>query len=295
MISRRKFLIIAGGATAFPASAMSSTPTNSWRGIALGAQAQIILNHPQSSILIPQAIAEISRLEKIFSLYRADSELVLLNQQGSLRNPSFEMVELLSICDHVHTQTLGAYDPTVQSLWATYAQEIANGGFPSDTQTAEARNLIGWNKVHFSTREVTFGKLGMALTLNGIAQGFIADKVAAFLRSNGIRNTLVNTGEIAAIGLTQDGTPWPVQAQGAHHALTDMAIATSAPLGTVLDKAETVGHIFDPRTGFKGQVHNAVTVIDPSAAVADGLSTGFCLLTEQEIEVQKMSSQVITS
>lgn len=295
MISRRNFLIITGGAAAFPQSVLARTSAKSWRGIALGAQAQIILDHPQAETLIAQSVAEISRLENIFSLYRTDSELTALNTQGHLKNPSPEMVELLSITDRVHSQTLGAFDPTVQSLWATYAQEIAAGAFPSDAQITTARNLIGWENVQVSTRNIQFKKSGMALTLNGIAQGYIADKVSALLRNNGVRNTLVNTGEIAAIGSAPDAGNWTVKAQNRSYPLSDMAVATSAPLGTVLDADETVGHIFDPRVGMTRAPHKTVTVFDPSAAVADGLSTGFCLLSAQEIAAQKRSSRVIVS
>ena len=40
-----------------------------WRGIALGAEARIILDHPNAEQLIAGAVAEIERLEGMFSLY----------------------------------------------------------------------------------------------------------------------------------------------------------------------------------------------------------------------------------
>ena len=126
-----------GGAAAFPSTTMASPTTQQWSGIALGAEAKIILDHPKADTLIAQAVAEISRLENIFSLYREDSQLSKLNTQGFLRLPAFEMVELLSICSRIHAQTLGAFDPTVQGLWALYAQEISAGKMP--TASAKGR------------------------------------------------------------------------------------------------------------------------------------------------------------
>lgn len=295
MISRRRFLTILGGAAAFPALAPLKANALQWSGIALGAQALIILDHPNADTLIPRALAEISRLENAFSLYRSDSELSRLNRNGSLQNPSHEMVELLSICSRIHQQTLGAFDPTVQSLWVAHARSIAAKKHLTDKQLRAARNLIGWQYVRNSPREIHFEKQGMALTLNGIAQGFIADKVAALLRTEGVQNTLVNTGEISAVGAAPNAATWQIQAQGQTLHLSDMAIATSAPLGTVLDAAETLGHIFDPRIGAVSKSHQAVTVIHKSAAIADGLSTGFSLLSRAEIDAQKGRARVIIS
>ncbi len=56
--------------------------------------------------------------------------------------------------------------------------------------------------------------------------------------------------------------------------------ATSAPRGTVFDAAGQVGHILDPRNGRPGGSWRQVTVTASNAALADGLSTAFCLMSE---------------
>jgi len=127
----------------------------------------------------------------------------------------------------------------------------------------------------------------MALTLNGIAQGFIADKVAAFFRAQGVENVMVNTGEIMAVGRAPDGNPWPVtiaHSDGQIVPLSNAAIATSAPLGTTFDAAGAIGHILDPRTGQHGGLWAQISVAATSAALADGLSTAFCLMDTAEID-----------
>ena len=152
-----------------------------------------------------------SRLERIFSLYVADSDLSKLNRAGLLSGPALELVELLSICSRLHARTDGAFDPTVQTLWSLYARQFAAGAAPTDEQVAEARTRTGWRFVDFSHDHVGFGQSGMSMTLNGVAQGFIADKVTAVFRRNGVSNVLVNTGEIAALGSAPDAAPWPVR------------------------------------------------------------------------------------
>jgi len=281
MTTRRRFLTILAGAAVLPTLANAAA---SWRGIALGADAQIILDHPNADALIASAVEEINRLEGLFSLHQ-DSQLTRLNAAGRLADPAPEMLELLSICSAVNARTSGAFDPTIQPLWALYAERISVGTTPSVAEIAAVNT--GWQHLRFSPAEVRFAKPEMALTLNGIAQGFIADKVAALFRANGIENVLVDTGEIMALGTAPNGAPWPVtiaNTGGKVAPLSNIAMATSAPLGTVFDGAGTIGHILDPRTGLSGGQWAQVTVTATSAALADGLSTAYCLMNKAEID-----------
>lgn len=305
MINRRRFISITAGAglsaLCGPAAASpSSPPLYRWRGIALGAAASIAIAHEDAPRLVALAQAEIARLEAIFSLYRTDSALSRLNAHGRLTAPPFELIELLSICESLHGMTEGAFDPTVQPLWALYAQSFSAGSQPTKSEIAETLRKTGWRHVRVSAREVAFAADGAALTLNGIAQGYISDKVAALLRRQGVTDTLVNMGEIVAMGRQPDGRPWrvgianpsdPAQARK-HHRLENRAIATSAPLGTVFDHAGSVGHILDPRTGYPGAKWRQVSVLAPQAARADGLSTAFCLMDEREIRQASAGLQV---
>lgn len=286
MTTRRRVLTILAGAATLPALGLRAADAPAqWRGIALGAEAHIVLDHPDGEHLIAMAVDEIHRLEAIFSLYKTDSQLARLNGAGVLENPAFEMLELLSITSQVHAQTGGAFDPTVQPIWALYAEHAAVGGRPSADAISARLLKTGLENVTWSAAQVSFAKPGMQLTLNGIAQGFIADKVADILRAEGVKNVLVNTGEIAALGVNPDGAAWPVGLQGGHvlH-LSDRAIATSAPLGTTFDQAATIGHILDPRTGMPASLWSRISVISTSACRADALSTAFCVMARTDID-----------
>lgn len=293
MITRRRVLTILAGAAVLPVlGARASTSVSEWNGIALGANARIILDHPDAERLIASAVDEIHRLEGIFSLYQKDSELSRLNRDGVLSNPSFEMIELLSICSNLNARTGGAFDPTVQTLWTTYAEA---GSLPSSDAIAQAMQSTGWKNVVYSGSEVSFVGARVALTLNGIAQGYIADRVTKLFKDNGIKNVLVNTGEISALGTAPDGSSWKVtlgDAEGKSVSLNNKSIATSAPIGTTFDSNGVVGHILDPRTGFPGGEWSQVSVVSTSAAIADGLSTAFTLMNEAEIIAAKGSDSV---
>lgn len=287
MTTRRRVFSILAGAAALPVlGSKAQAGVSQWRGIALGAGARIILDHPNADALIAQAVNEIHRLENIFSLYRGESQLSRLNRDGVLVNPAFEMVELLSLCSRLHSRTKGAFDPTVQAIWALYAKEYSAGNAPREEQISHVMSLTGWSNVNYAPDKVSFGRSGVKLTLNGIAQGFIADKVTAIFRSNGVTNVLVNTGEIVASGNAPNGDAWLINVSGQKDKfpLNDMAIATSAPLGTSFSQDGKTGHIIDPRTGRPGGKWAEISVIAKSGAEADGLSTAFCVMERPEIE-----------
>jgi len=296
MTTRRRVLTILAGAAALPVvGARASNSVKQWRGVALGAEARIILEHPDAERMIPRAVAEVRRLEKVFSLYMNDSDLSKLNREGVLFEPAFELVELLSVCSRLNSLTAGAFDPTVQTLWSLYAREHSNGLAPTEEQIARAKSLTNWEYVDFSSDRITFRRPDVSMTLNGIAQGFIADKITALFRRHGVSNVLVNTGEIAALGSAPDGAPWQVKLgtrDGNEIQLSNAAVATSAPLGTTFDTKGMAGHIIDPRTGYPGGHWSEVSVVSHSAADADGLSTAFCLMSRNEIEASQGANEV---
>ena len=290
-MNRRRFLAITaatvGAATATRAGA---EPLYQWRGQALGSRASITLKHPDAERIAARAAAEIARLENVFSLFRTGSELSRLNATGRLQAPSFELLDCLSVCGAVHAASGGLFDPTIQPLWASYAEHYAVGSAPDATARAAALALVGWASLRFDADLIHFARPGMALTLNGVAQGYIADRVADLLAAEGLTDILVDTGEMRALGGHPDGGAWPVTLDmggelvpGAMQ-LRDRALASSAPLGTVFDAKGRVGHILNPLTGLPAVPQwRLVSVTAPKAGLADALSTAFCLMPRADI------------
>src|SRR5512134_2073312 len=72
-----------------------------WRGTTMDALASMCVHHTsraEAERSIDRALAEVRRLERIFSLYREYSVLVELNRRGALQTPPPELVELLTSC-----------------------------------------------------------------------------------------------------------------------------------------------------------------------------------------------------
>ncbi len=308
MITRRRFLRIAatGAATAALSTysgvdpVLSSARTKTWKGRALGADASITMANPHPERLIAVVRDELERLERIFSLYRSDSTLVTLNRHGRLSDPPPELLEALTLCGGIYDRTGGAFDPTVQSLWQLYGDWIKQGKVPRAAQISATMKRVGWQLVSTSPRSIRL-RSGAQLTLNGIAQGYIADRVADLIRNEGLNNVLINTGEIVALGPRPDSRPWivglalPPANEIVHRKveLNDAALATSEPLGTTFDQMGAIGHIIDPRTGYPTSAWRQVSVSAKDAATADGLSTAFSVMDRGAINQAAQGAQVI--
>ena len=297
--TRRRFIGISAAAAGLavlpfglPARAHAQAEAVRWRGRALGAAAELIVHHhdrAQGERLVARAATEIARLERVFSLYMPDSALSTLNRQGALAAPPPELVEVLETSRRVWDLSDGAFDPTVQPLWLAYADHFAKPGAdpagPSPDAVERALALVGLDKVSFNRDRVAFAQAGMALTLNGIAQGFITDRIVEMLRAGGVESTLADIGEIRALGRRPDGSPWRVGIAGGGDSvdLVDRAIATSSADGFRFGGKDSPGHILDPRSGMAECLHRSVSVLAPEAATADALATAFCLMTGARI------------
>ena len=286
------------GIAAAAASRRPAADLHSWRGTALGARASLLIHHPQPSEarrLSALALAEIERLEKVFSLYRADSALSELNRRGHVASPPLDLLVLLERARRWSEITGGAFDVTLQPLWALYANYFdapgADPGGPESAQIEAARQLVDYRSVMLDSRRIELGRPGMAVTLNGIAQGYITDRVAALLRSEGLEKVLVDLGEIRALGSHPLGRPWRAGIEdpakpgrmAAEIEFADQALATSAVSGTLFDKAGAFHHLLDPRSGRPARGLASASVLAREASDADALSTAL-LVSQQPLE-----------
>jgi thiamine biosynthesis lipoprotein len=295
-ITRRRFIGIsaaAAGLSLQPLRAATQVAPVTWRGVALGAAASLQIYHQDRAFaekLIQRSLDELQRLERLFSLYRDDSVLVTLNRRGVLEAPPAELVELLGEARRYFELTGGMFDPTVQPLWTLYTDHFSKAGASSDGPPADevkaALAKVGLDGVLVSRDRIALARRGMALTLNGIAQGCIADRIVAVLRAGGIAHSLVDMGESRALGGRPDGQPWQVGLTDPDHPeriaasipLVDQAVATSGGYGFRFDAQGRFNHLFDPRTGRSADRHASVTALMPTATAADALSTAFTLL-----------------
>jgi FAD:protein FMN transferase len=293
---RRRFLTIAAASSGLPLLRVGASATpllRVWRGVALGADAVLQVHHPdpeQADRLIAHALDEVRRLERILSLYDPASALVRLNREGELAAPPFDLVRIFGESARFHRLTGGAFDVSVQPLWDLYAshfgQPDADPAGPSPAAIASVLPLVGQDAVELSPEYIRFTRRGMTVTLNGIGQGYVTDRVVERLREGGVEHALVDMGETRAIGGHPLGGAWSVGLEDPATParaldrvdLIDRAIATSGGYGTEFDPAGRFNHIFDPKDGSTSWRYASVSVVAGTATEADALSTAFCLM-----------------
>ena len=300
--SRRTALKLTGAAlvsgAAFPlAACTSSQELHFWEGVALGAPATIkLFDVPaaRSEALFKIAAKEAERMEAIFSLYDPESEISRLNKKGWLNDASPELIEVLNASRQISVYSAGAFDISVQPLWnlSVLMQKIEINQQDAKRLWAETRALVDYRFIKIEGHNISFAKPGVAITLNGIAQGYISDKVANLLQREGVKNGLVNIGEFKAFGRSEDGQPWRVGVQNPLNVLDqleilelrDQGLATSSGMAGKIN--EDLLHIFDTRARSAKQSPPSfvsASVVHKSAMVADGFATAFTLMDEKPI------------
>ena len=264
-----------------------------WRGRALGAPARLTLVHPDRSVAeraVARCLGEVARLERVFSLYDPESELARLNRGGRLDVASHDLRVLLAEARRLTLATDGAFDVTVQPLWRLHAEHFAQPGAdpagPGQGAVEAARALLGADRIDLSGGGVRLARPGMALTLNGIAQGFITDRVAELLRDSGFERVLIQCGETSALDAPGGGRHWRVRVPDPVAALdlVNQAVATSSGLATSFEATGHHHHILDPATGRSANRYRGTTAIAGRAALADALSTALYILPPRDGE-----------
>jgi thiamine biosynthesis lipoprotein len=286
-VKRRQFVRAALGSSALAAcgAASSATPLRWQRRTLLGFGTTLSLQaaHEDEATLeraLDAALAMLRRIEAQMSLFDPMSALSLLNRERVLRAPPAELVQVLQIAQHVSRASGGAFDVTVQPLWQAFDAAHRESRVPAPRDVAAARARVDWRALHAAPHELRLLQPGMAVTLNGIAQGYAADRVRSVLARHGIRHALVDAGEFAPLGANPLQQPWTLGIADPRDAAALLArlitdgrcVATSADSEITFSADRRHHHIFDPHTGYSPPALAAVTVVAASGALADALT-----------------------
>lgn len=244
---------------------------------------------------------ELETVEQSMSTYRADSELSLLNARGAATPVvvSEQLAQVLNAALLVAGQSGGSLDITVGELvglWGFGPDSVT--ALPDEAVISRALSQAGWQHINLSQRadgawEVRFDR-PVKLTLAAIAKGYGVDRVADALDVLGCRSYLVDVGgELRTRGLSPRGEPWRVGVEVPDStqlasvqrvlSLRDGALATSGDYRNYRElDGRRYSHTIDPSTGWP-VTHNlaSVTVVHPSAMMADAYATALLVLGEQ--------------
>lgn len=297
-MQRRTFISAAIGSVAgmaglsLPGSMARGTATASgvrpYQGAALAFGTTIavtVLHHDQrqAELAIEDALHAARNIDRLMSIYTPASQVFQLNRDGRLARPDPHLLVVLAQAQTLSQWSDGAFDITVQPLWQLFHATADQAGLPAEALRREAQARVGWWQLAWDKREVRFLQPGMALTLNGLAQGYAADIALAAVQARGIRHALLDTGEFVARGQRSVRRPWTLGIQDPRDAeilaatlkVEGRSVATSGDYECTFTPDFVHHHIFDPSKGDSPRELASVTVLAPTGLLADGLSTTF--------------------
>ncbi len=248
-----------------------------------------------------EALQRIAELEEQLSFFRPESELSRINRRAVEEPVEVEpgLFALIELALRLAEETDGALDITAAPLWEAWGFARRAGRVPSPEALAEARRAVGSHLVELdpTRRTVRFRRPGVKLNLGAMGKGYALDRAAEVLAVSGIGHFLFHAGQSSVlarghrgIGGEPSGTGGPGWTVGVRHPLwpqrrwaelrlRDRALGTSAPtFQSFRHQGRRYHHILDPRTGQPAQGVLAVTVVAPSATLADALSTAFFVM-----------------
>lgn len=296
--SRRDFLagLAPGNQPGSPPSSLPQTYLVHVTRKAMASEFEVVLNAGPDDVATEAAIAALDRvqeLEEHLSFFRATSAISRINREAHLAPVALEpwLFDLLALAGQLHLQTAGAYDITATPLWELWGFSRREGRLPSEAELAEARKSVGGHLVELDPQHQTvrLAHPGVRLSLGSVGKGYALDRAAEALEAAGVGDFLLHGGlsSMLARGSKAGGVGWQVairdplrpQQRLLEIRLGNRALGTSGSAFQFFrHQGRRYGHILDPRTGWPAEGVHLVSVLAPTAALADALSTAFYVM-----------------
>lgn len=238
---------------------------------------------------VGRAYAEIDRLVKIFSRFDSTSALSVLNAEGKLAGAPSELLDVVAQGQHFSRCSDRCFDMTVAPVVDLLER---SKGKPDARDLRAALSLVDTQAVRQSGKGLAFSRPGMAVTLDGIAKGFIADRAADTLVAGGITHFLLDAGGDIRVQGFSDGQarPWRVAIEdpdkkGHYPAVLSLrsgAVATSGGYEVFFDSSRKSTHLVDPRNGNSPTYIKSVSVQAPTVMQADALATALSVMSPRQ-------------
>lgn len=225
-------------------------------------------------------------IDQSMSLYQPSSIITKLNESTDGMLVDFHFMKVYKRAYAIFKDTNGKFDVTVAPLvqaWGFGPKQIDK--LPNDTTITNLLKCVGMEKITWRNLYVKKANQCVNIDLNGIAQGYTVDVIAAYLHLNKVNSFMVEVGgELRINGTKPNGqlfkigiegpTDQALSAQGIKHVLQFKkgAITTSGNYQKYLMNGnQRISHLINPLTGFplKNEMIS-VTVFAKDAITADG-------------------------
>lgn len=237
-------------------------------------------------------IAEITRIENLISDWKPDSQISEVNRQAGIKPVKVdrEVFELTKRALELSKITNGAFDISFAAMDKIWKFDGSMTRMPSPEQIAASVEKVGYRNILLdSLKSTIFLKLnGMKIGFGALGEGYATDTGRQLMIEKGIKSGIINgSGDMSTWGKQPDGSLWPIGINDPFKSgkllsiisLGHGAVATSGNYEKfVVFNGKRYSHIIDPSTGYPSTGLTSVTVVGPSAEIANGLSTSIMVL-----------------
>jgi thiamine biosynthesis lipoprotein len=238
---------------------------------------------------IDAAVARLRQVDDLMTRFRDGSDVGRANL-GAAREAvavSGETALVLAAALEWADRTEGAFDPALGRLIRLWDVEHRHTPPAEDAVRRLAGRALyrGLDVSRWQGRPaVRFGNDDLALDLGGIAAGYGVDHAVATLRAWGIRHAIVNlSGDLYALGRSEDGNPWRIGIRSPERAdrlvasldVEDAAVTTSGDYVKYFQyQGRRYHHLLDPATGApRITPMHSITVKAADCMTADAAAT----------------------
>ena len=235
----------------------------------------------------------LTMVDTTLSGYNKGSKLSRYNS-GEPVVPNEMFKEMFTISKRLFYETGGALDMASGPLYDAWGFGFTSESLPSAAEVDSLKRICGMDKLDGNMSPLNPG-VRPKLNFNAIAQGYTCDKIAEYLHTLGVKDMLVNIGEIYCEGLNPSGKPWTIG--------VDMPVDGNMELGGqglvgkwqgdgsgcgvvtsgnyrkfYIKDGRRYSHTIDPRTGYPvDHTLLSATIVAPDATMADAYAT-YCMV-----------------
>ena len=239
---------------------------------------------------LDEAVAEIERLDALWSIASSDGEIARLNAEKQI-TASADTLALLTRAKEISAATSGLFSTTIAPLMEAWGFTSGDYRVPDEAELSALLAHVDDEEIAISDSTVTI-PADAKVDLGGIAKGFTSARVMEIFRENGVENGILSLGgNVQALGTKPDGSLWRVGLQDpaderalfATLELADKAVITSGAYERNFEQnGITYHHIIDPRTGYPAESGlSSVTIVSDDGTLADGLSTALFIMGKE--------------
>ncbi|GAA3603625.1 FAD:protein FMN transferase [Flavivirga amylovorans] len=246
----------------------------------------------EANTYIDIAIQEISRIERLISSWDTNSQTSLINSNAGIKPVKVdkELFELIQRAIKISKLTDGAFDISYASMDRIWTFDGSMKIMPTKEAITQSVAKVGYRHIILNNEAQTvFLKLkGMKIGFGAIGKGYAADKAKALLKQKGVKAGIINaSGDLNSWGRQTNGDDWKVAIKNplnknnvfALLPIHEKAVVTSGNYEKqVTFNGKTYTHIIDPRTGYPSSGIVSVSVLAPSAELADALATSIFVM-----------------